>query len=190
MIYQMADTAMNPKHRVRKIIGRPLSFYFGITGKKLEERILELLDQIELGEKYIDRFPSELSGGEKQRICIAKALAAEPELIICDEITSALDQLVAEGILELLQNLQNELAVSYLFITHDLDTVKAISDEIVVMYQGKVVEQGTSQQILNPPFEPYTDLLLSSAPQMDPDWLERVIEHRKELATMGVNLST
>ena len=190
MIYQMADTAMNPKHRVRKIIGRPLSFYFGITGKKLEERILELLDQIELGEKYIDRFPSELSGGEKQRICIAKALAAEPELIICDEITSALDQLVAEGILELLQNLQNELAVSYLFITHDLDTVKAISDEIVVMYQGKVVEQGTSQQILNPPFEPYTDLLLSSAPEMDPDWLERVIEHRKELATMGVNLST
>jgi len=190
MIYQMADTALNPKQRVRKIVGRPLSFYFGMTGKQREERILELLDRIELGEKYIDRFPGELSGGEKQRICIARALAAEPELIICDEITSALDQLVAEGILKLLQNLQNELAVSYLFITHDLDTVKAISDEIVVMYQGKVVEQGPAQQILNPPYDPYTDLLLSSAPEMDPDWLPSVIEHRKELQKQGVNIQT
>lgn len=190
MIYQMADTALNPKHRVRKIIGRPLSFYFGMKSQQREERIIELLDKIELGEKYIDRFPDELSGGEKQRICIARALAAEPELIICDEITSALDQLVAEGILKLLQNLQNELAVSYLFITHDLDTVKAISDDIVVMYQGKVVEQGPAQDILNPPYEPYTELLLSSAPEMDPDWLGRVIEHRKALAEKGVIVST
>ncbi|MER9959158.1 ABC transporter ATP-binding protein [Mesorhizobium australicum] len=190
MIYQMADTALNPKHRVRKIIGRPLSFYFGMTGKKREDRIIELLDKIELGEKYLDRFPGELSGGEKQRICIARALAAEPELIICDEVTSALDQLVAAGILKLLQNLQNELAVSYLFITHDLDTVKAISDEIVVMYQGKVIEQGPAQTILNPPYEPYTDLLLSSAPEMDPGWLPKVIKHRRELALKGINLQT
>ncbi|WP_136620284.1 MULTISPECIES: ABC transporter ATP-binding protein [Mesorhizobium] len=190
MIYQMADTALNPKHRVRKIIGRPLSFYFGMTGKKREDRIIELLDKIELGEKYLDRFPGDLSGGEKQRICIARALAAEPELIICDEITSALDQLVAGGILKLLQNLQNELAVSYLFITHDLDTVKAISDEIVVMHRGKVVEQGPAQAILNPPYEPYTDLLLSSAPQMDPSWLPKVMQHRRELAAKGINLQT
>jgi peptide/nickel transport system ATP-binding protein len=180
MIYQMADTALNPRHPVRKIIGRPLAFYFGMTGKQQEERILELLAKIELGPKYIDRLPGELSGGEKQRICIARALAAEPDLIICDEVTSALDRLVAEGILKLLQNLQNELAVSYLFITHDIDTVKAISDDIVVMHRGKVVEQGPKDAILNPPFEPYTDLLLSSVPEMDPDWLPRVMERRRQ----------
>jgi len=190
MIYQMPDTALNPRHRVGKTIGRPLEFYFDMTRDQRRERVLELLDKIELGEKYADRLPSELSGGEKQRVCIARALAAEPELIICDEITSALDQLVAEGILKLLQNLQNELKVSYLFITHDLDTVKAISDEIVVMYQGKVVEQGRKEDILSPPYEPYTDLLLSSAPEMDPDWLDRVMDHRRELAKQGVNLNT
>jgi len=124
MIYQMPDTALNPRQRVRDVIGRPLSFYFGMKGKEKDDRIRELLKKIELSpKKYIDRYPGELSGGEKQRVCIARALAAEPELIICDEVTSALDQLVAEGILKLLQDLQNELQVSYLFITHDLATV-------------------------------------------------------------------
>ena len=133
MIYQMPDTAINPKQKISKIIGRPLEYYFGIKGKEKKKKIIELLEKIELSEKYYGRYPSELSGGEKQRICIARALAAEPELIICDEVTSALDQLVAEEILKLLQNLQNEMNVSYLFITHDLATVKAIADEIVVM---------------------------------------------------------
>ena len=121
-----------------------------------------------------------MSGGEKQRICIARALAAKPELIICDEVTSALDQLVAEGILKLLQDLQNELQVSYLFITHDLATVKAISDEIVVMLQGKIVEQGPKKKVLDPPYHDYTELLLSSVPEMDPDWLDTVLKIRKE----------
>jgi len=152
-----------------------------MRGKERENRVMELLDQIELGSKYADRYPSEISGGEKQRVCIARALAADPELIICDEVTSALDQLVAEGILKLLQRLQNELSLSYLFITHDLATVKAISDEIVVMYQGRVVEQGPKEQILQPPHEDYTELLLSSVPEMDPDWLPRVLKHREEL---------
>ena len=190
MIYQMPDTALNPKHKVKKILGRPLNFYFGMSGKERDLRILELLEMIELGPEYAERLPDELSGGEKQRVCIARALAAEPELIICDEVTSALDQLVAKGILKLLQKLQNELKVSYMFITHDLDTVKAISDHIVVMYQGKVVEQGQKTVILDPPHEPYTDLLLSSVPEMDPDWLNRVIEHRQELADKGVNIRT
>ena len=179
MIYQMADVAMNPRQRIREIIGRPVEFYLGKTGDAMERRVLELLTQIELPEHYIDRFPAQLSGGEKQRICIARALAAEPELIICDEVTSALDQLVAEGILDLLQNLQNELNVSYLFITHDLATVKSISDEIVVMYQGRIVEQGPKQQILDPPYEDYTELLLSSVPEMDPDWLDELVEKRR-----------
>ncbi len=179
MIYQMADVAMNPRQRIREIIGRPVEFYLGKTGAENEARVLELMKQIEIPENFIDRFPGQLSGGEKQRICIARALAAEPELIICDEVTSALDQLVAEGILDLLQNLQNELNVSYLFITHDLATVKAIADEIVVMYQGKIVEQGPKAQILEPPYEDYTELLLSSVPEMDPDWLDDLVERRK-----------
>ena len=180
MIYQMPDTALNPRQRVRDVIGRPLTFYFGMKGKEKNDRIIELLEKIELSpKKYIDRYPGELSGGEKQRVCIARALAAKPEMIICDEVTSALDQLVAEEILKLLQDLQNELSVSYLFITHDLATVKAISDEIVVMLQGKIVEQGVKKDILTPPHHEYTDLLLSSVPEMDPDWLDGVLAERK-----------
>ena len=180
MIYQMPDTALNPRQRVRDVIGRPLTFYFGMKGKEKNDRIKELLEKIELSpKKYIDRYPGELSGGEKQRVCIARALAAKPEMIICDEVTSALDQLVAEEILKLLQDLQNELSVSYLFITHDLATVKAISDEIVVMLQGKIVEQGLKKDILTPPHHEYTDLLLSSVPEMDPDWLDAVLAERK-----------
>ena len=179
MIYQMADVAMNPRHKIKDIIGRPVEFYLGVKGKAREQRVLDLLRHIELPEEYGERYPAQLSGGEKQRVCIARALAAEPELIICDEVTSALDQLVAEGILDLLLNLQKELNVSYLFITHDLATVKAIADEIVVMYQGAVVEQGTKAEILTPPYEPYTELLLSSVPEMDPDWLDDLVERRK-----------
>jgi peptide/nickel transport system ATP-binding protein len=179
MIYQMADVAMNPRHKIKDIIGRPVEFYLGMKGEQREQRVLELLRQIEIPEEYAERYPAQLSGGEKQRICIARALAAEPELIICDEVTSALDQLVAEGILDLLLNLQKELNVSYLFITHDLATVKAIADEIVVMYQGAVVEQGTKAEILSPPYPPYTELLLSSVPEMDPDWLDDLVDRRK-----------
>jgi len=183
MIYQMPDTALNPRQRVRDIIGRPLGFYLGLKGAKQEGRIKELLEMIELEPKeFINRFPGELSGGQKQRICIARALAAEPELIICDEVTSALDQLVAEEILKLLQRLQDELHVSYMFITHDLATVKAIADEIVVMLQGEIVEQGAKQEILTPPHHAYTELLLSSVPEMDSGWLDSVLEKRKAIA--------
>jgi peptide/nickel transport system ATP-binding protein len=178
MIYQMPDTALNPRQKIRKIIGRPLAFYFNATRRQQETRILELLDQIELPADYIDRYPTELSGGEKQRICIARALAAQPDLIICDEVTSALDQLVAEGILKLLLNLQRKLQVSYLFITHDLATVKAIADEIVVMLNGRIVEQGNRDDVLNPPHHEYTELLLSSVPEMDPEWLDGLLRSR------------
>jgi len=182
MIYQMPDVAVNPRQKIRKIIGRPLSFYFNMQGKQQNDRIVELLEMVELPAKYMHRYPSELSGGEKQRVCIARALAAEPDLIICDEVTSALDQLVAEGVLELLQDLQNELGVSYLFITHDLATVKAIADEIVVMLNGRIVEQGSKTEILKPPHHEYTELLLSSVPEMDPEWLDNLLEERLEAA--------
>ncbi|MCZ4354488.1 ABC transporter ATP-binding protein [Roseovarius aestuarii] len=178
MIYQMPDVALNPRMKIRDVIGRPLEFYFDMAADAKERRVSELLLQIGLSDKYLDRYPSELSGGEKQRICIARALAAEPDIIVCDEITSALDPLVAEGILKLLQNLQDNLKVSYLFITHDLATVKAISDEIVVMHRGRVVEQGTRAQVLSPPHHSYTKLLLSSVPEMSPDWLTGVLRDR------------
>jgi peptide/nickel transport system ATP-binding protein len=157
-----------------------LSFYLDLHGAKKEARVRELLEMIEMNpDEYIDRLPGELSGGQKQRICIARALAAEPDLIICDEVTSALDQLVAEEILKLLQRLQDEVNVSYLFITHDLATVRAIADEIVVMLQGRVVEQGPKEEVLTPPHHEYTDLLLSSVPEMDPDWLDRLLAERQ-----------
>jgi peptide/nickel transport system ATP-binding protein len=179
MIYQMADVAMNPRQTVGTIIGRPLEFYFGLRGEAKRRRVQELLDQIEMGKGYIDRYPAELSGGQKQRVCIARALAAKPKLIICDEVTSALDPLVADGILKLLLNLQAQEHVAYLFITHDLATVKAIADRIAVMYRGEVVRYGTKTDVLTPPFDDYTDLLLSSVPEMELGWLESVLAHRK-----------
>ncbi|MFO1122026.1 MAG: ABC transporter ATP-binding protein [Hyphomicrobiales bacterium] len=178
MIYQSADTSLNPRHTIRDIIGRPIEFYLGVSGAERDRRVVRLLEAIELSENYIDRLPGELSGGQKQRISIARALAAEPEIIICDEVTSALDQIVQEEILTLLMRLQKETNVSYLFITHDIATVRAISDEIVVMHQGKVVQQGPKTKVLNPPHPAYTELLLSSVPEMDPDWLTRLLEKR------------
>ncbi|MGQ3487093.1 ABC transporter ATP-binding protein [Roseovarius pacificus] len=179
MIYQMADTALNPKVRISEIIGRPAAFYQGLRGSELKSRVDELLDLIELDPaKFYNRYPPELSGGQKQRIGIARALAANPTFIICDEVTSALDQLVAEGILRLLDRLQKELNLAYMFITHDLATVRSIADEVVVMQHGKVVEQGPKDEMFKPPHHPYTDLLLSSVPEMDPDWLTTLLEER------------
>ncbi len=182
MIYQLPDVALNPRQRVRDIVGRPLSFYLGLRGKERERRIIELLEQIELSETYINRLPDELSGGEKQRICIARALAAEPELIICDEVTSALDTIVAKAILDLLQRLQYELQLTYLFISHDIDTVASIADRVVVLYAGRVAEQGSKSAVFQPPFHPYTRLLLSSVPEMKLDWLEKTLSTREAQA--------
>ena len=179
MIYQMADTALNPRTSIGQIIARPVQFYTGLTGAARRKRVDELLEQIELEPtQYYNRLPSELSGGQKQRVGIARALAAEPKFIICDEVTSALDQLVAEGILRLLADLQDKLKLSYMFITHDLATVRAIADEVVVMKDGRVVEQGPKRDMFKPPHHAYTDLLLSSVPEMDPDWLTNLLAER------------
>jgi len=179
MIYQMADTALNPRIKICDIIGRPAEFYSGLTGAALKTRVEELLNLIELEPaSYYNRYPPELSGGQKQRIGIARALAAEPSFIICDEVTSALDQLVAEGILKLLDRLQEELQLAYMFITHDLATVRSIADEVVVMKEGRVVEQGPKTEMFSPPHHAYTDLLLSSVPEMDPHWLTKLLQQR------------
>ncbi|MBC45718.1 ABC transporter ATP-binding protein [Thalassospira tepidiphila] len=179
LIYQMADTAMNPRQTVGQIIGRPLQFYFGMRGSERRKEVIKLLDEIEMGEAFYDRYPAELSGGQKQRVAIARALAAKPELILCDEPTSALDPLVAEGILDLLLRLQKERQVSYLFITHDIAIVRAIADSVAVMLQGKLVDFGPRSEVLNPPFDDYTDLLLKSVPEMELGWLEKVLATRK-----------
>ncbi|MGO7397307.1 ABC transporter ATP-binding protein [Rhizobium ruizarguesonis] len=179
LIYQMADTAMNPRQTVRDIIGRPLTFYYGLRGAEKTARVKELLDQIEMGKGFVDRYPAELSGGQKQRVAIARALAAKPELILCDEPTSALDPLVAEGILKLLLRLQEEEQLSYVFITHDIAIVRAIADSVAVMHRGKLVRFGPKSTALSPPFDDYTDLLLKSVPEMEIGWLERVLATRR-----------
>jgi len=173
MIYQSAETALNPRMRVSEIIGRPAQFYADLKGRALRSRIEELLSLIELEPaKFYDRVPSELSGGQKQRVGIARALAANPDIVICDEVTSALDQIVAEGILRLLNRLQSEIGLTYMFVTHDLATVRAIADEVVVMQRGRVVDSGRKSEIFAPPHHPYTAQLLASEPQMDPNWLD------------------
>ena len=177
MIYQMPDTALNPKHRVRDVIGRPLTFYLGLKGTEKEGRLRQLMEQIELEpEAYLDRRITDLSGGQKQRVGIARALAAEPKFIICDEVTSALDQLVAEGVLKLLLRLQETYGLTYMFITHDLATVQAIADDVVVMRHGELVEEGTRDDVFSPPHPDYSARLLASVPKMDPSWLDRLLE--------------
>ena len=178
MIYQMPDVALNPQHTLLDTIGRPVAFYFNRSKDEVRARVAELLKQMELPESFIARKTSELSGGQKQRVSIARALAAEPELIICDEVTSALDQLVGEEILRLLKKLQDDLGVAYLFITHDLSTVKRIANKVAVMLKGKVVASGQTAEIFAPPYHPYTELLLSAVPEMRPEWLDEVLAKR------------
>ncbi|PKB90028.1 ABC transporter, partial [Ewingella americana] len=178
MIYQLPDVALNPRQTLLDIIGRPLTFYFGMNKKQVRERVEELLRLTELPVKLIDRRPGELSGGQKQRVCIARALAAQPELIICDEATSALDPLVAEEVLNLLRRLQEQLGLSYLFITHDLGTVKRIAHQVAVMYQGQVVASGDTDVVFSAPMHSYTEKLLTSVPEMRTSWLDEVLALR------------
>lgn len=172
--FQMADVALNPRHRIGKILGRPLAFYFNLSQSAIDSRVIELLELVELPAEYAQRFPRELSGGEKQRVNLARALAAEPKLIICDEITSALDTIVAKSILALLLDLQNRLGVCYLFISHDISTIIEMADTIAVMRDGRVVEYGATQEVMTPPHHPYTQLLLDSVPAMRTDWLDNL----------------
>jgi peptide/nickel transport system ATP-binding protein len=178
MIYQMPDIALNPRQRVSEIIGRPLDFYLGLKKAQATARLGELLNAVGLPRDFAERYPDELSGGQKQRVCIARALAANPDVIICDEVTSALDPLVAEEILRLLGRLQRDHGYAYLFITHDLGTVRRIADRVAVMLKGRLVAEGPLEQIFAPPYHPYTELLLSSVPEMDTRWLDGVLAER------------
>jgi peptide/nickel transport system ATP-binding protein len=176
LVYQMADVALNPRQTVGEILGRPVTFYLGLKGVARDQRVHELLDLVELPAGFASRFPGELSGGQKQRVNLARALAAEPDVILCDEVTSALDTIVAKSIIDLLGSLQKKLGVSYIFISHDISTVAAFADRVAVLYAGRVVELGKTADVLSPPFHPYTDLLLSSVPETRQGWLEDVVD--------------
>jgi peptide/nickel transport system ATP-binding protein len=173
-VFQNADTALNPLHTIERILGRPLEFYHGMKGAARRKRVLELLDLVRLPAAVADRLPGELSGGQKQRINLARALAAQPDLILCDEVTSALDTVVGAAILDLMAELRKELNVSYVFISHDISTVRAICDEIVVLYAGRKVEARKREALALPPFHPYSNLLISSVPALRRGWLEEV----------------
>ena len=178
-VFQMADTALNPKQRISEILGRPLEFYRGITGQEKREKVADLLRLVELPVGFIDRYPQELSGGQKQRVNLARALAADAEVMLCDEVTSALDSIVAAGVIRLLKKLRQETGVAFVFISHDLSTVASFADRIVVLYAGRVVEQGPVDEVLAPPFHPYTRLLITSVPELRIGWLEDTMEKRE-----------
>ena len=175
-VFQMADTALNPRHRIDHLLGRPFEFYLGLTRSQKPEKIAELLKMVELPPDFAGRYPEELSGGQKQRINLARALAASPEILLCDEVISALDSIVGANIIELLKRLRKRTGVSFVFISHDLSTVASFADDIVVLYAGRVVEQGTTNKVLAPPYHPYTRLLISSVPELRIGWLEETME--------------
>ena len=179
LIYQQPDVAMNPQQTISDIIGRPAQVFNNMSKSEAIKRVKELLVMVDLGSDLMGRYPGQLSGGQKQRVCIARALAAEPELIICDEVTSALDPLVADGIIQLLLRLQTQLGLSYIFITHDMGMVQSIADDVVVMQNGKIVEKGAKKDIFAPPYADYTHLLITSTPKTEEGWLEQVLADRR-----------
>ena len=181
-VFQMADTALNPRQRIDHILGRPLGFYLGLKGEEKRRRILELLEMVELPQDFAGRYPEELSGGQKQRVNLARALAAAPEVLLCDEVISALDSIVGANVIELLKRLRKQTGVSFVFISHDLSTVASFADEIVVLYAGRVVEQGTTDHVLSPPYHPYTRLLISSVPELRVGWLEETMQTQEAQA--------
>ena len=181
-VFQMADTALNPRQRIDHILGRPLEFYLGLKGKEKRRRIMELLDMVELPQDFAGRYPEELSGGQKQRVNLARALAASPEVLLCDEVISALDSIVGANVIELLKRLRKQTGVSFVFISHDLSTVASFADEVVVLYAGRVVEQGPADHVLSPPYHPYTRLLISSVPELRVGWLEETMQTQEAQA--------
>jgi oligopeptide transport system ATP-binding protein len=169
VIFQDAASSLDPRMTIGDLIAEALDIHSLSIGRARKERIKELLDLVGLPPRYAERYPHELSGGQAQRIAICRALAVEPELIICDEAVSALDVSIQAQILNLLQKIQERLGLAYIFISHDLSVVRHISDDIAVMYLGKIVEYGSRKDLFENPIHPYTKALLSSVPIPDPD---------------------
>ena len=172
IVFQHADTALNPAHTVGHILGRPLQLYFGLRGAQRDARIARLLDLVHLDRQIATRRPAELSGGQKQRINFARALAAEPDIILCDEVTSALDAVVGAAILDLMAELRRELGLAYVLISHDVGAVRRVCDDVLVLYAGQIVEAGAIGRLAEPSSHPYTRLLVSCVPEICSGWLE------------------
>jgi peptide/nickel transport system ATP-binding protein len=175
MIFQNPDDSLNPRHTVAQILAQPLRLYFGLSGDELRAASASLLEHVRLGEHYLGRLPSQLSGGEKQRVAIARAFAAEPEIVLCDEVTSALDVSVQAAVLDLLDELKKQQGTTYIFVSHDLAVVKAIADRVAVLYQGRLCEIGPADSVYAAPFHPYTDVLLGAVLEPDPDVAPKLI---------------
>ena len=186
IVFQMADVALNPARTVASILARPLKFYHGMRGAAARRRVAELLDMVHLSPQLAERYPDELSGGQKQRVNLARALAAEPKLILCDEVTSALDTIVAAAVLELLAELRRALGVALMFISHDLSTIRAICDQVMVLYAGRAVEAGPRATLERTPMHPYTGLLLASVPELRTDWLDGIGRAALDEASAGL----
>ena len=169
LIFQNPDESLNPNHTVEQILSQPLKLYFRISGEELKKNIIELLKKVRLGEFYMNRYPRQLSGGEKQRVAVARAFAAKPDIILCDEVTSALDVSVQAAVLNLLQQLKDDFGTTYIFVSHDLAVVRAISDRVAVLYQGRLCEVGPSKDVYKFPSHPYTEVLLGAVLEPDPD---------------------
>ncbi len=188
IIFQSPDQSLNPEKRIDDAIGRPLELYFGMSGSEKQGRIAELLEMVGLDGDYAGRFPAELSGGQRQRVSIARAFAAKPDIILCDEVLSALDTVVAARVLELMKQLREEHKVAYVFISHDLSTVASIADRVAVMYAGRIIDTGLTKEVFAPPHHPYTQLLINSVPALRQGWLEEVIGSREAEAGMRSNV--
>lgn len=173
LVFQMADTALNPKRSIARILGRPIAFFHGAKGTDLDRRVKRLLDLVKLPQSVMERMPGELSGGQKQRVNLARALAAEPDIILCDEVTSALDTVVGAAILDLMDELRRELGLATMFISHDLHTVRSICDEVMVLYAGQRVELAGREALRRAPWHPYSELLMASVPELRQGWLEQ-----------------
>lgn len=169
LVFQNPDDSLNPRHTVAEILAQPLKLYFGLSGDALQQRSIALLEQVRLGGHYLDRLPSQMSGGEKQRVAIARAFAAEPDLVLCDEVTSALDVSVQAAVLELLNELKRDKGTTYLFVSHDLAVVRALSDRVAVLYQGRLCEIGPAAEVYASPSHPYTAVLLGAVLEPVPD---------------------
>jgi peptide/nickel transport system ATP-binding protein len=177
LIFQNPGRSLNPSHTVEQIIGRAMKKLANMNdAAERREKIIQILKKVDLGKDYLEKKPRQLSGGEQQRVAIARALSISPNLIVCDEPTSALDVSVQASVLNLLNDLQAETHAAYMFISHDLNVINYLSDYIMVMYAGKIAEYGMRDEVMNPPFHPYTEALLSAMPEVDPTKQKEPIE--------------